>query len=1211
MRHYGATGRIQDRLQYSVVLLFVGMLCSMCGCSGDKPKASPNSSVKDRGIFDDLDGPKTKEPIDIITGDVTATENDIRIPCPLVDLVFSRHYHSRLDHDGAVGQHWGHSYDLSATSVVNAKYKGVSGDWVVVQVLGDPGIGVADDRYWFEDIGDGSYKLRGDSQYRLKATLDGGHEFLIPGGISCAFDSNGCFVAINSAAGSVVTLNYTNGTLLDVRHRNGKLLAFSYDDDDKIVRVNTPSTNLSVSFTYNSLGELTNACRHTSTGNYNTGYTYDSVKGYRDHLLTEITDPNGDIFLYEYHFEDGIARGSAMQTVGGRFQHRVEYPSLGQTIVSYRNGDAEHIWDYNFNPVTNRLNSITGPNDTHWRKVYRRDANMNLTETMETNALSGCYSRFSRTFDSFHNVLSYQFDYCGNSSATWSFVWNTNDMTLASATDPEGAMFEYSYTNGLLQKRMLRHTSETNAQTWVYAYDSNGLLTNYMRPSGGSDQYLYDASGYLTNSTPAAGPSVSFVNNDLGWPVKIVRPGRDQQRVTSVVRNEWGQPIAVTNADNSTRSLLYDGLGNLLSNTDTGGRTTTRTYELSELASITRVLTGVSNTMVVTSFERDQQFNTIRVIDPLGRNVEVYQLDGMDRLVGVTNLEGQAMAIKYALHDGLDEVTRFDSSTVQFERDTGGRISKMKFASLTNEFTYLRNGLLKMAINEQGVISNSHDGVGRTVSSQGVGPASRIEYSYLPSGQLTGVVSVAGVSRYSYDAADRLSNIVSDSGEFGFGFDKYNGLIEVATNVESGLKIAYTYDVVDRVTNMVWMDSSDAVIGGYAYSYGAAGMITQKVSILTSSSEIEVYTYDSLDRLTSESRLGGAVTSVVQYTYDLTGNRKTVTTDGAEHTYTLGQGNRLAAWGTNSENSVTYDAAGNVTDVALGSTGLLHLIWNDRYQLIAAETNGVEVESHGYDALGRRVWIVSDGNTNHMVYDGTHVIADLDGTGEVIRSYVWGPGIDNLLAMSIHTGATVETYYPITDHLGSIHALVDDTGSVVESYKFDAWGKILEVRDSSGELSIIKGHWSSPLGNRYLWQGREYSWTTELYNFRARWYDPVTGRWLSKDPIGISGGLNQYTFCADNPVMFSDATGLRSATVLSGIRSGLSDHDPIDDYETVNEEMTKCAPAWWNFKGQLDRLMDDVIMPPLGGGSPPPDESPKDKKFIEGLEAYDRGDDLN
>jgi RHS repeat-associated protein len=88
---------------------------------------------------------------------------------------------------------------------------------------------------------------------------------------------------------------------------------------------------------------------------------------------------------------------------------------------------------------------------------------------------------------------------------------------------------------------------------------------------------------------------------------------------------------------------------------------------------------------------------------------------------------------------------------------------------------------------------------------------------------------------------------------------------------------------------------------------------------------------------------------------------------------------------------------------------------------------------------------------------------------------------------------------------------------------YDAWGRILGVYDGTGNPLT-----ESAVGNNILWQGREYSWKTGLYYFRARWYDPITGRWVSNDPIGISGGLNQYVFCGNNPVNFTDPFGLTS-----------------------------------------------------------------------------------
>ena len=151
----------------------------------------------------------------------------------------------------------------------------------------------------------------------------------------------------------------------------------------------------------------------------------------------------------------------------------------------------------------------------------------------------------------------------------------------------------------------------------------------------------------------------------------------------------------------------------------------------------------------------------------------------------------------------------------------------------------------------------------------------------------------------------------------------------------------------------------------------------------------------------------------------------------------------------------------------------------------------------------------------------------MDGRSHVVHS---GPGIDNILSMTVY-GGTTQTYYYVKDHLGSVLAVTDSTGTnIVESYQYDAWGNVIGVKDGSGN-SIGQ----SAIGNRYLWQGREYSWATRLYYFRARWYDPVTGRWLSNDPIGISGGLNQYVFCSDNPVNFRDPFGLDwSFSIIGG-----------------------------------------------------------------------------
>ena len=211
----------------------------------------------------------------------------------------------------------------------------------------------------------------------------------------------------------------------------------------------------------------------------------------------------------------------------------------------------------------------------------------------------------------------------------------------------------------------------------------------------------------------------------------------------------------------------------------------------------------------------------------------------------------------------------------------------------------------------------------------------------------------------------------------------------------------------------------------------------------------------------------------------------------------------------------TYDAAGNVTRIVRDGRPTLDLTWNGQYQLVSVATNGVFAEGYAYDALGRRASTTTwEGTVRHVYDDNWQVIADLDSNGNVLRSYVWGEGIDRLLAVKV--GA--KSYAALTDAQGTVWGLVGGDGEIVARWTYDAWGYVLSEEVTDPDLAAF----------RYRFQGREYSAATGLVNFRARWYDPETGRWLSKDPIRIMGGLNQYEFCNGQPHQRRDPDGLRS-----------------------------------------------------------------------------------
>jgi len=218
---------------------------------------------------------------------------------------------------------------------------------------------------------------------------------------------------------------------------------------------------------------------------------------------------------------------------------------------------------------------------------------------------------------------------------------------------------------------------------------------------------------------------------------------------------------------------------------------------------------------------------------------------------------------------------------------------------------------------------------------------------------------------------------------------------------------------------------------------------------------------------------------------------------------------------------MTYNLAGCVTSLnrTTNKVDISSLGWDCEYQLTNVVAGAATVR-YTYDVAGRKASRSEGGVTERYLYDGIHVVADTDNSGSLLRTYTYGLGIDNILAMTIHGSGGTTNYYYLKDLANTVLALANSSGSIVESYVYDAYGNVT-IRNGSGTMIP-----ASAYGNRFLFQGREYDYTTQLYHFRARWYDPETGRWLSNDPIGISGGLNLYAFCSNDPVNFVDPTGL-------------------------------------------------------------------------------------
>lgn len=178
-----------------------------------------------------------------------------------------------------------------------------------------------------------------------------------------------------------------------------------------------------------------------------------------------------------------------------------------------------------------------------------------------------------------------------------------------------------------------------------------------------------------------------------------------------------------------------------------------------------------------------------------------------------------------------------------------------------------------------------------------------------------------------------------------------------------------------------------------------------------------------------------------------------------------------------------------------------------------------------YDGLGRRVSRSVGGTTTKPAYDGWNLVQERDGSGAVAAEYLTGLGLDQPFLRT----AGLSTSYYLSDALGSIVGLADPTGAVMTSYTYEPYGKTTVSGTASASFLGFTGRDNDSTG------------TLSLYNYRARAYAPTLQRFLSEDPIGISGGdVNFYAYVGNAPLTTTDPLGLEPGGDCGGLIGCLS-----------------------------------------------------------------------
>ena len=374
-------------------------------------------------------------------------------------------------------------------------------------------------------------------------------------------------------------------------------------------------------------------------------------------------------------------------------------------------------------------------------------------------------------------------------------------------------------------------------------------------------------------------------------------------------------------------------------------------------------------------------------------------------------------------------------------------------------------------------------------------------------GNLTHQTDVTGkVTEYHYDLANNICE-VWDNGKKIAEYE-YNADNTIKYLKNGSLYTEYAYDADRNLIGLKTLLGTDTIVDN-RYIYNGNGDRLEKYQKYGTTK----YSYDNMRRLAKVEYPN----ATEELFYDKTGNRTKRLYNGTEELYQYDKRNRLTA---HMKGSVTsqyeYDNAGN-------------LLKDDKAQYTydafnrntKVETFNGNIQINRYDAEGLRHEMEENGKLVSFIYRGDEVIAEESQEDKIryIRTSV-------LLASDAESARTY--YHYASDEMGSItHVTDSENKEILNHYEYDAWGNLTVCEEK--------------VQNRFRFNGQQYDPISQQYYLRARYYNPVIGRFTQEDSYNADG-LNLYAYCRNNPVSYVDPSGnicgRRANTLMDNVLSG-------------------------------------------------------------------------
>ena len=966
------------------------------------------------------------------------------------------------------------------------------------------------------------------------------------GTATMVYDTMGDLLTSTDPLGHTTTNTYdANQNLLSTTDPLNHTTCYTYDSNGNRTSVSLPQTgsscsNVKSTTAYNQYSEPTQTI--DELGNLRT-FNYDV-----NFNPLSVTDSSGTLASFIFNNDGTMQAGAIGFDISANPSEASQFIYDADGNMASRTDALGRTTSYTYDSLGHKLTMVeplpSGTSASAATTAYTYDAFGNLTQTAAPlgrttsstydgngNKLADVDARTNTTsygYDALNRLITttYPTSPTTTSSKTYDFRGN-----VVTETDQAGHVTKHVYDLAGRQTSVTQAYGTSNATTTTYAYDDAGRKTSETDALSHTTTYAYDAAGNLTG--------VSGVNGAFNYAYDNARNRismTDGNNNTTHYQYDARKRLIETDyPDSTTKTNTYDGPGNLISVTDQNGNVVEYAYDAAnQLQSVTQT-NSPNAPNNVTSYGYNVLGDVTGLTDANSHLTE-NAFDLLSQPISKTLPDGSHTETRqYDTGGNLTSLTHFNGKTTTYTYDALNRLLSRTPDTTTGEptvsFTYTATGKWASMADASGTTNYNYDSMDRLITK--ATPEGTLNYTYDAAGYLASMNSshTNGVSMsYTYDSLNRLSTVV-DARLAGNQTTTY--AYDTASNVASvtypnGVQYGFNYDELNRLKQIATSQT------GYLYTFDSVG--NRKTSTELNGRAVN-WSFDGIYRLTGETITGvpGNENGTASYVPDPVGNRASATSSIQGLTPTGGTFNaddELAG--------ESYDSDGNVT-----ATGAKTFAYDTENHLMSM--NGGSV-TFIYDGDGNRVAKTVNGVTTRYLVDDLNptgyaqVVEELSGGGAVQREYIYG--LQRISQNQVVSNTWTPSFYGY-DGFGTVRQLTSSAGAITDSYDYDAFGNKI---NSTG---------TTP--NNYMYRGEAYDSDLGLYYLRARYMNPLTGRFVSRDPengvVTDPKTLHKYNYAGGDPVNSSDPTGRDATTAGGGLSipsSGTSsDYGPLRPVSAV------------------------------------------------------------